>query len=84
MSRAAQVAAYGRRWPRSSRWALPAGGVGPVTFPTTLLRIRVELYLGALGWVDISTRVQYEEGITIERGLRPEQHRASPAQCSMK
>lgn len=70
---------------RSGRIALPptpAGGAPPVTFPTTILRIRVELLLGG-AWVDISPYVLYRAGITIDRGRTPSSRRARIAQCRL-
>lgn len=62
--------------------AATLGGVSPVTFPTTILRIRVELLIGGV-WTDISRYVLYEEGISIQRGRTPSQHRARVSQCSL-
>lgn len=59
------------------------GSSSPVTFPSAPLRIRVELLLGSLGWTDVSARVLYQQGVTITRGLRPEQRKTSVAQCSL-
>lgn len=58
------------------------GGALPVTFPATILRIRVELLLGGV-WTDITSYVQYEKGITIKRGRTPGQRRARVAECEM-
>ena len=84
---APHVAAWGSRWPRQSVGPLGLqSGVPPVTFPTTPLRIRVELLLyPALGmWVDISSYVMYDQKIVITRGRRNEQSTAGPSTCQLR
>jgi hypothetical protein len=81
---ASYVAALSRRLgSRGPSVTSSGGGVYPVTFPTTLLRIRVELLLGGT-WTDISSYVQYEAGISIERGRDASQRRARISQCSFQ
>jgi hypothetical protein len=60
-----------------------AGGSYPVTFPATILRIRVELLLGGV-WVNITPYVQYDPGIAIIRGRTSSQRRARISQCTLK
>lgn len=81
MSIAAFVAAL-RRFGRLPGPVPQGGGIGPVTFPTVLLRLRVELLLGGV-WIDISRYVLYEAGIKIQRGRQPSSYRARFAQCTM-
>lgn len=81
MGVAAQVAYWGRRWPRTVAGPLSAAVVAsgtPVTFPATQLTIRVELLLGGV-WVDVSNRVLYEHRLAVERGRRPNQRRSTAA-----
>lgn len=60
---------------------LPTGTL-PVTFPTTPLRILVELLINGV-WVDVSQYVLYEHRIVITRGRKPNQRRTTPAMCAL-
>jgi hypothetical protein len=80
----AQAAALSRRLGGRGPGVTPQGsGAYPVTFPTTLLRIRVELLLGGV-WTDITSYVQYDPGVTITRGRTASQRKARIAQCAFK
>jgi hypothetical protein len=76
------VAALRRLRPGGAPATVATGGAYPVTFPQAILRIRVELYLGGV-WVDITSYVQHDPGIDIERGRTPSQHRTRIARCSL-
>lgn len=58
------------------------GSLPPVTFPDTILRIRVEIMLGGT-WIDVSSRVKYDDRIRISRGRQPKQRRSTPASCAL-
>lgn len=58
------------------------GGLEPITFPATNLRVRVELLLGG-AWVDVTQFVRYDNRIVISRGRRAGQRRTSPATCAL-
>jgi hypothetical protein len=58
-----------------------AGGAFPVTFPTSILRIRVELLLGGV-WVDISPYVLRRTAVTITRGRASSSWRSRVARCT--
>lgn len=77
---AAQLAAR-PQW-KGGAFSSAPGARPPVTFPATPLRIRVELMLGG-EWVDVSSRVLYENRIRIGRGRKPRQRRAGPASCQL-
>lgn len=57
------------------------GSLAPVTFPTTALRIRVEIMLGG-AWVDISSYVLYDTRVRIARGRRSGLRRTVAATCA--
>lgn len=60
------------------------GGKGPITFPATLLRIRVELQIGPFGiWTDITPYVLWRDKIRITRGRRNEQSTAPASTCAL-
>jgi hypothetical protein len=77
---AAQVAARGRLWPKSMPG--PLSGRPDPTYPTTQLRIAVELYIGG-AWVDVVDFVRYRPRIKIYRGRRDEQTQATAAYCML-
>jgi hypothetical protein len=85
--RAAHVAAWGWQWPSSVAGPMSAASVGSgiptITFPTTPLSIKVELFLGG-AWVDISDYVLYTQKIKITRGRSDEAQRAQPSKCSLR
>jgi hypothetical protein len=58
-------------------------GAGPVAGPTDPIGLTVELYLGALGWTDISTFVYYRDRVRISRGRPNEASRIQPQTCSL-
>jgi len=61
---------------RGSTAPVDGGTGGPIG-------LTVELYLGALGWTDISTYVYYRDRIRISRGRPNEASRIQPQTCSM-
>jgi hypothetical protein len=79
---AAQVAAWGARWPKNIEGPILQAGRPVVTYPATLLRIAVELYIGG-SWVDIAGYVRYRPRIKVYRGRRDEQTQASAAYCNL-
>lgn len=82
---AAQINAWGRRWPYAG-YGVPEApaAVPPVTFPTTKLAIRVELQLGPFGiWTDVTPYVLWRDKIRITRGRRNEQSSAPASTCAL-
>ncbi len=61
-----------------------SGGVDPITFPTTRLRIRVEILING-EWIDLAALgyVKYADAIKIMRGRRNEQGLVSPSTCRL-
>lgn len=55
-----------------------------MSFPETILPITVEIQLGALGWVDISSDVYSREPIVITRGRSDEASATEPARCTLQ
>src|SRR6266496_2382284 len=70
------------------RWSevdiVMAGGASPITFPSTLLRIRVEALINGT-WMDTAPGgyVKYEDKIVITRGRRGEQGTSPPSTCRL-
>jgi len=66
---------------RSFRRRTPPIGAAPIAGPADPIGLRVELYLGALGWTDISPYVLYRDStqrITITRGRPNETSQIQP------
>lgn len=85
MAVAAQVASWGRRWPRAGVGPLGLqAGIPPVTFGDgqTLLGVKVEILING-SWVDVSPYVLYQQKIGITRGKGNEQIEAQPARCNL-
>jgi hypothetical protein len=81
---AAHINAWGKRWPHAGYGVPEAPATKtPITFPTTKLRILVEILLAG-EWVDISRYVMYEQKIVITRGRRNEQTTAGPSTCLLR
>lgn len=85
MGIAAQVAARWVEWPGRDYLAAPSmgGGSNPITFPTTPLRLKVELQLGG-NWVDITSYIYKDTRIKITRGRGNEATRAQPSKCTVR
>lgn len=81
---AAQINAWGQRWPYAG-YGLPEAGAGapPVDFPDVKLRIAVELLING-AWVNISEYVKYESGITGTAGRTNEAPTAPAATCRLE
>lgn len=81
------IGTWGEFWPAANVGSLapvggaPGGGALPVTFPASILRIRVELLLGGV-WTDITPYVLWRAGVTVERGRTASQRKARISRCS--
>lgn len=68
------------------------GQVQPVTFPSSPLTTRVYIALGAdltasylsWNWLDITSRVRHDLGISIVAGRRDERSQVTPSRCQIK
>lgn len=71
---------------RDAGW-LPAGpgsaGSPPIQGPNDPNGLRVELYMGAYGWVDVSSSVYYRDMIRISRGRSNETSQPPPQTCGL-
>lgn len=56
--------------------------LAPVTFPTTPLRILVEIFING-AWVDVTAYVRYATGIQITRGRPDGSSTSAPSQCRL-
>ena len=72
-----------RSYRRRIGTAVPPIGTGPIAGPTDPIGLTVELYLGAMGWTDISTYVYYRDRVRISRGRPNESSRVQPQTCSL-
>lgn len=87
MPRRSSTAVRWSAWERSGRQAVLASPLAPITFPTTRLRFRIEIALGAdpagdpadWSWLDITQWVRYKRGIQITYGRRDEAARVDAA-----
>lgn len=78
-------ASYARRTPVGFAYA-PAPSRGSTTAaqgPADPIGLTVELYLGSLGWTDVSAYVYYRDRVRISRGRPNESSRVQPQTCSM-
>jgi hypothetical protein len=85
MGIAAQVAAWGKEWPKASMGPLGLqAGISPNTFGDgqSKLGIIVEILINGV-WTDISSYVLYENKVRISRGKGRESNSSSPAQMTL-
>lgn len=86
-SLAARISAPGKRaLPGTLPGAAPAAvvGSGGVDGGTgDVIGLKVELYMGAYGWVDISPQVYYRDRIRISRGRSNETSQVPPQTCGL-
>jgi len=86
-STAPLAAGWARRLGRRDAGWLPAGapsaGSAPIQGPDDPIGLMVEVYMGAFGWVDISTFVYYRNLLRISRGRSNETSQTPPQTCSL-
>lgn len=89
MSTAALISGWSRaKWKRGTGLALtaaPLNASGPTIDGGTgdVIGLTVEIYLGPLGWVDISPLVYYRDRIHISRGRSDETSQPQPQTCTL-
>lgn len=84
MSSATKTQGWRRaKWRRGSGLAALPGGNGIDGGTGDVIGLTVELYLGALGWVDISPLVYYRDKIRISRGRGDETSQVQPQTAAL-
>lgn len=85
MSATAGAAAHVAGWAatqgrRGTGMLTPTGSAGspPIAGPNDPIGLRVELYMGGQGWVDVSPQVYYRDRIRISRGRSNETSQTPP------
>lgn len=70
---------------RGGSMLVPTGSAGspPIAGPTDPIGLKVELYMGGAGWVDVSSSVYYRDRIRIQRGRSNETSQTPPQTCGM-
>ncbi len=81
------------RWAAQDRYALRTlpGPLSPITFPSTLLRTKAWIALGAdptadpadWAWEEISTKVRYQSGVRIAKGRPDESSLVRPSSAHL-
>jgi hypothetical protein len=83
----ARIAGWGKRTLPGVAVGAPAPGpvgAGPIAGPADPIGLKVELYLGALGWTDITRYVYYRARVRISRGRPNETSRIQPQTCAFQ
>lgn len=79
----AHIGAWAQRWPGAGFTAPNAPSIAsPVTSPAARLSLLVELLIDGV-WIDVSSRVKYEDRIVITRGRANQQGTASSSTCRL-